>query len=309
MRVLVVGASGFIGGAVALRFIREGHTVYALVRDPDNFARVEAAGLSICAGSLDDAPSLARAIATVGAVINAADSDHAAGVQAILRAIEGTGKTFIHTSGISVCADRAAGADGGAIIDETTAFRPIPQRAARHAVDLAVRGAAEGGNRCMVICCPLIYGAPVWPGRESVQLPHLVKDARERRIARYVGAGLARWSHAHIDDIAEAYVAALAKGQAGALYYPENGEIAWSELAALIGRVLGAPAGSWSLDDAIEAWGPRALWTYSSNARTRGRRIRADLGWLPRIDGVEADIRRLAASLSTQGPGLPNRLS
>lgn len=298
MHVLLIGASGFIGGAVALRLVREGLTVCALVRDAAKSGRLEAAGLSTCAGSLDDAPSLARAIEQVEAVINTADSDHAAGVQAILRAIEGTGKTFIHTSGISVVADYAAGADGSAVIDETTAFEPISERAARHAIDLAVRGAAAGGSRTMVICCPLIYGAPAWPERESVQLPHLVRDARQRGVAYYVGAGLARWSHAHVDDIAEAFAAALAKGQAGALYYPENGEIAWGELAALIGRVLGVPAGSWSLDEAIEAWGPRTLWTYSSNARTRGRRIRAELGWAPRIDGVEADLRRLAARLS-----------
>jgi nucleoside-diphosphate-sugar epimerase len=95
-----------------------------------------------------------------------------------------------------------------------------------------------------------------------VQLPHLVRDARERKVARFIGAGLARWSHAHIDDIAEAYAAALAEGQAGALYYPENGESPWNELAVLIGRVLGVPAGTWSLDEAIEARGPRALWTY-----------------------------------------------
>jgi nucleoside-diphosphate-sugar epimerase len=298
MRVLVIGASGFIGGAVALRLLREGFTVCALVRDPAKSSRLEEAGFSICAGSLDDAPGLARAIGPVEGVINAADSDHAAGVRAILRAIEGTGKTFIHTSGISVCADRAAGADGGVILDETTAFDPIQERAARHAIDLVVRGAAAAGSRTMVICCPLVYGAPAWPDRESVQLPHLVRDARERGVARYVGAGLARWSHVHVDDVAEAYAAALAKGQAGALYYPENGDIAWRELATLIGRVLGVPEGSWSLDDAINAWGPRAFWTYSSNARTRGRRIRADLGWLPRIAGVEADICRLAASLA-----------
>jgi nucleoside-diphosphate-sugar epimerase len=295
MRVLVIGASGFIGGAVSLRLVREGFTVCALVRDPAKSGRLEEAGLSICVGSLDDAPSLARAIAPVEAVINAADSDHATGVQVILRAIEGTGKTFIHTSGISVCAEAAAGAAGGVALDETTPVTPMPERAARHAIDVAVRGAAAGGSRTMVICCPLIYGAPAWPRRESVQLPHLVKDARERGVARYVGAGLARWSHAHVDDIAEAYTAALAKGQAGALYYPENGEIAWGELAAMIGRALGIPAASWSLDDAIQAWGPRALWTYSSNARTRGRRIRADLGWLPRTDGLEAEIYRLAA--------------
>ena len=101
---------------------------------------------------------------------------------------------------------------------------------------------------------------------------------------------------------------ALAKGQPGALYYPENGEQSWGELAAQIGSVLGLPAASFTLDEAIAAWGPRALWTYCSNARTRGVRIRTDLGWTPRIDDVEGDIRRLAAS-STDRCGSPRGLS
>jgi nucleoside-diphosphate-sugar epimerase len=297
MRVLVVGASGFLGGAVALRLVREGHTVHALVRDPARSGPLEQAGLEVRAGSLDDAPSLVRAIAEVDAAINAADSDHPAGVQAILAAVAGTGKTFIHTSGISVCADLAAGAAGGAVLDETTPFEPIPERAARRAIDLAVMGAAARGSRTMAICCPLVYGEPVWPGRESVQVPHLVRDARAHGVARYVGAGLARWSHAHVGDVAAAYAAALADGRAGALYYPENGEIAWGDLAASIGGALRVPTGSLSLEEAIAAWGPRALWTYASNARTRGRRIRAELGWRPQIDGLEEDIRRLAAQV------------
>jgi len=295
MRVLVIGASGFLGGAVALRLHRAGYAVSALVRDASRAGPLQKAGLSIRHGALDDARQLVRAIADTDAVINTADSDHAAGVHAVLRAIEGTRKTFIHTSGISVVADRAAGSAGGIIIDETTPFAPMPERAARHAIDLAVRATATEGCRPMVICCPLVYGSPAWTGRESVQLPHLVKDARRRGVANYIGPGLARWSHTHVDDIAEAYAAALAKGQPGALYYPENGEIAWGELAALIGRVLGIPVRSWTLDAAVEAWGPRALWTYSSNARTRGVRVRADLGWAPGTDAIEVDIRRLAA--------------
>ncbi len=138
-------------------------------------------------------------------------------------------------------------------------------------------------------------GRRAWPGRESVQVPHLVGDARAHGVARYVGAGLARWSRCHIDDIAAACVAALASPVPGALYYPESGEMSWGELAAMIGRVLGVPTASVSLDEAVAAWGQRALWTYASNARTRGVRIRADLGWTPQIDDLEADIRRLAA--------------
>jgi nucleoside-diphosphate-sugar epimerase len=295
MRILVIGASGFIGGAVSLALLRAGHAVDVLVRNAAGAAAIEKAGLAGRPGALDDAPSLVRAIAPVDAVINAADSDHAAGIQTVLGAIEGTAKIFVHTSGISVTADRAAGAAGGVILDETSAFEPMPERAARRAIDVAVQDAGRRGSRTVVICCPLIYGAPAWPGRESVQVPHLVRDARGHGVARYVGAGEARWSRCHIDDIAAAYVAALARPVPGALYYPESGEASWGELAAAIGRVLGVPTASFSLDEATAAWGPRALWTYASNARTRGVRIRAELGWAPKSDALEADIRRLAA--------------
>jgi nucleoside-diphosphate-sugar epimerase len=295
MRVLVIGASGYIGGAVSRALQRAGHAVEALVRSSAGAEALVKAGLAARPGSLDDAASLRSAIEPADAVINAADSDHAAGLQAILAAIAGTAKVFIHTSGISVTADRAAGAAGGAILEETTAFEPIPERAARRAIDMTVLEAGQRGSRTVVMCCPLIYGPPAGPGRESVQLPHLVRDARAHGVARHVGAGLARWSRCHVDDVAAAYVAALARPVPGALYYPESGEQSWGELAALIGRVLGVPVGSFSLDEAIAAWGPRALWTYASNARTRGVRIRAELGWTPRIDDLEADVRRLAA--------------
>lgn len=297
MRVLVIGASGFLGGAVALRLLRDGHTVVALARDPSKAGEMQKVGLAIRAGSLDDAVGLQRAIADADAVINAADSDHAAGIATILQAIAGTGKTFIHTSGISVTADHAAGARGGRILDETTTYEPIPERAARFALDRRIRNAGASGCRTIVICCPLVYGAPVWPTRESVQIPHLIRDAQVNGAARYVGAGEARWSHCHIDDIAEAFSAALANGQSGALYYPENGEFAWGDLARSVGRALGLSAQSFTLEQAVAAWGPRALWTYCSNARTRGVRIRQDLGWAPRANDIEGDIRRLVSKL------------
>jgi nucleoside-diphosphate-sugar epimerase len=295
MRVLVIGASGFLGGAIALRLLRDGHRVAALVRGAGRAEPMQKAGIETRPGSLDDAASLKAAADDTDAIVNAADSDHRAGVEAIIAAVAGTGKTFVHTSGISVTADCAAGAASDVVRDEDTPFEPIPERRERFAIDQAVRGASERGCRTIVMCCPLAYGPPAWPGRESVQVPHLVRDARARGVARYVGAGEARWSHCHIDDIADAYSAALVHGWAGALYYPENGEFAWGELAARIGRIVGVPSASWSLEEAVAAWGARALWTYSSNARTRGVRIRADLGWKPRIEDMDADIRRLSA--------------
>ncbi len=295
MRVLVIGASGFLGGAIAKRLKRDGQEVAALVRDASKARMLADAGFVLREGNLDDAASLQQVVAEADAVINAADSDHAAGVSSLLDAVAGSGKAFIHTSGISVTADYAKGSGGGIVRDETTVYQPIPERAARYAIDQKVRAAASNGCRPMVICCPLVYGPPSWPGRDSVQLPTLVSDARKHGAARYIGAGEARWTHSHVDDIAEAYSLALAKGTAGALYYPETAEQSWGELAAKIGAALGLPTRSITFDEGVAAWGPRALWTYCSNARTRGVRIREDLGWRPRIDDIESDLKRLAS--------------
>jgi nucleoside-diphosphate-sugar epimerase len=295
MRIVVVGASGFLGGAVAKRLKRDGHEVVALVRDTAKARALADAGFVLREGNLDNALSLQQATADADAVINAADSDHAAGVSALLDAIAGTGKAFIHTSGISVTADHAKGSGGGIVRNESTAYQPIPERAARYAIDQKVRAAASNGCRPMVICCPLVYGPPSWPGRDSVQLPTLVADARKHGAARYIGAGEARWTHSHIDDIAEAFALALTKGKAGALYYPETAEQSWGELASKIGVALGLPTRSITFEEGVAAWGPRALWTYCSNARTRGVRIREDLGWRPRIDDIETDLKRLAS--------------
>jgi uncharacterized protein YbjT (DUF2867 family) len=68
--VLVIGATGTHGGAVAHALLTREFTVHALVRDP-NTARAQAlaeAGAKLVAGDLFDEDSLARAFGEVGAV-------------------------------------------------------------------------------------------------------------------------------------------------------------------------------------------------------------------------------------------------
>ena len=294
MQILIIGATGYLGGGIAARLAHGGHEVTALVRAETKKDQLAGLGIKAASGQLADPASLREACTTADAIINAADSDHEVGVAAILDAIAGTGKAFIQTSGISVTADRAAGVASDVVRDEYTDFTPLPERSHRHELDQRVRNAS--GCRAMVICCPLVYGAPQWPDRESVQLPNLVADAKREGIARYIGDGAARWSHAHISDVAEAYALALERGIAGALYYPENGETSWLEIAEHIAAELGSPRRSISLSEAEVAWGARALWTYGSNARTRGVRLRKELGWQPKIDGLRDDIKRLVAT-------------
>jgi uncharacterized protein YbjT (DUF2867 family) len=69
MRVLVFGANGVRGGAMARRLLARGHAVRVIARDPAASPWVGAAGVEVAAGDLGDRSSLERAGDGMDAVV------------------------------------------------------------------------------------------------------------------------------------------------------------------------------------------------------------------------------------------------
>ena len=92
MRIFITGTSGYIGGSIAVALAAAGHEVSGLVRSERSAEQVAALGIIPVHGTLDDADILAAAAARADAVINSANADHEPSAQALLGAIEGTGK-------------------------------------------------------------------------------------------------------------------------------------------------------------------------------------------------------------------------
>src|SRR5262245_27178670 len=107
MQIFVTGANGFIGGAVALALIADGHTVRGLVRSKAKADAVAAYGVEAVVGSLDDAALLQAEARAADAVVNAASSDHRGAVEGLIAGLAGSGKALIHSSGSSIVADLA----------------------------------------------------------------------------------------------------------------------------------------------------------------------------------------------------------
>jgi nucleoside-diphosphate-sugar epimerase len=293
MKVFVTGATGYIGGSVCTKLLEAGHTVLGLARSADAAVSLKTRGIEPVAGDINAYTPFIEVTRRVDAVINAANSDNAFVAHALLDGLKGSGKTLIQTSGSSVVGKYDNGEAADETFDEDTPFTPQPEKAMRVAIDNQVLAAAKEGLRSIVIRPTLIYGRGLGVASTSVQLPKLIDVAKKHGVARHVGRGLNIWGHVHIADVADLYMLALEKAQAGSLFYAENGEANFKAVTQSIGRMLGLgdTTKDWPIGEAVEGLGPGAYLSFGSNSRVRGKRSR-ELGWVPQGGGLFDEIEK-----------------
>ena len=295
MKVFLTGATGYIGGTVAVALIAAGHEVVGLVRPEKQSLEdaLKAKGIKPVFGSLDDNALLTDMANETDAVINAANVDHRGSTETFLSALNGTNKPYIQTSGSGITADMAGGEPTEAIFEDDDVIIPLPARAARIAINNYVLAAAANGIRTAVIAPPMIYGQGTGLNPNSIQVPAMIKVAKKSGAAKYVGRGENRWSNVHVEDLADLYVAVLERGQAGAFYYAENGENSLREVAMAISRMLGYGnrAESLTVPQAIMEYGELMTnLSFGSNSRVRARRAHEELGWFGKRASLLDDI-------------------
>lgn len=282
MKILILGATGYIGSAAVAHLTAEGHKVVALVRPG-----AEAPEGAVF-GDLTDPDSLRAAVTgDIDAVINIApptgdeDVDNAA-IDAILERLAGTGRAFVYTSGVWVHGETSTEP-----VDENAPTNAIPIVGYRPRIELRVLDAAARDIRTSVIRPGIAYG-------KGGGIPALMVGwAREHGAGRFVGEPGVRWPMTHVDDLAALYALAVEKAPAGALY---NGvahtAVSTEALAEACDRAAGGAgvAHAWAEAEAAEVVGGPLAQALGLNQAVSGERARAELGWAPQGPDPLVDV-------------------
>lgn len=278
--IFIIGATGFVGRALARHFLDAGHAVLGLARSDHAHANLSAAGVHRVRGDLDTdiAPVLAAA-RSADAIIYAAQiavEREPDIVRALTRHLAQSGKTFIFLSGTGVFMQRTGGAWSSSSFAEDDLFAPEPLATPRVEAEGIVRAAASYGLRSIVIQPPVIWG----PGDDG-PVASVYRSVAQTGAACYIGSGLAAYSNVHSADLARLFSNAIEQGTSGALYHAAAGEIPYRWIAEAVARDLGVATRSLTMDEASEVFGPFGALIQSACSRSRDPRTRAELGWRP----------------------------
>jgi nucleoside-diphosphate-sugar epimerase len=278
MRILIFGASGYIGQRTTRRLLEDGLSVTGFVRNDKSADLVRSLGAQAIVGSLDDSAATQAALdqhdAALWLVQLMLDEEQRV-VDGLLKTLRKSGKTFIFTGGASVLSIPTRGEWSDQSFAETDSFVPRRELAIRADTENHVRIASQSGIRAMVVRPPLVYGH----GGCKV-ISDLYHSARKTGAVCYVGRGLNAYSSVHVDDLADLFSRALQRGAAGALYHCVAAEVPFRLMAQTIAHKLGVGTRSVSVEDAQQIWDRFSGTTvFGSCSRVRSPVARAELGW------------------------------
>jgi nucleoside-diphosphate-sugar epimerase len=289
MKVFLTGANGYIGGTIAHLLVQKGYEVTGLIRKPELAAELEAQGVKAVVGDIDDIALLKKEAQAADAVIHTASVANAAAIDAFIDTLKGTGKTFIHTSGSSIVGNRDLGERSDFIHTEDFPIDPVPERVLWVDLNNRVIRSAKSGMRSIVIVPSMVYGEGFGIHKESIQLPFLWNLAKEKGIGVHIEKGESIWSNVHVVDTAQLYVDALECAAAGSLFYVENGQASFKEIAAAMSLKLGKgdKTTAISIDEAVGIWGEDvANYGLGANSRCSAEKARTMIGWQPKYNSI-----------------------
>jgi nucleoside-diphosphate-sugar epimerase len=292
MKIFLTGATGFIGTRIIPELLDAGHTVLGLTRSEEGAKKLQAAGVEVHHGNIEDLDSLRKGAEKADGVIHCAMNhdfsqfvknceDDKNAIIAMGEVLVGSKRPFLVTSGTGVGSN---GPGKLATEDQFDMEHPNP----RIGSELAGAAASEKGVSVSVIRLPQVHDTV-----KQGLVTYTIAIAREKGFTAYLGEGKNRWPAAHVNDVARLYRLALEKNVAGSRYnaVAEEG-ITAKEIAEVTAKGLKQEVKSLTLEEAKEYFGWMAMFA-GMDLSASSKLTRERLGWTPTGPGLIADLEAM----------------
>jgi dihydroflavonol-4-reductase len=247
MSVLVTGASGFVGSAVARVLVARGFTVRALVRSTSPKTNVTDIPCEIVEGDIRDAASMRRAMRGVRYLFHVAADyrlwardpeeivrNNREGTRAVMDAALAEGvERIVYTSSVATLKPLdGAAADEISRHSEESAIGAY-KRSKVVAERLVERMVAEQKLPAVIVS----PSTPIGP-RDVRPTPtgRIIVEAAQGRIPAYIDTGL---NLVHVDDVAAGHLLALEKGRIGESYILGGEDVGLKDMLGEIANLAG----------------------------------------------------------------------
>ncbi len=287
MKVALTGANGYIGSHILTELLEHGHEVTALVRDDTQADTVKARGAIPAVADLYDRPAVAGLLGKADGAIHTASPGDAtsagldsAVVDAVTDAFSGTGKPYLHVSGLWIYGANPS-------ISEESPFSAPALVAWKEPIERRVLGAT--GMRGAVIVASTAYGDG--GGGTAGALLASPRDDAGRLIM--LGTGRQHWSTVHVADLADVFRRVLEDDSARGRYVIGNGvDPTVAELTEAAAVAVGAPGAVPGSDDEARArLGDYLAEVLLLDQGTLATKARTELGWSPSRSSLVDEFR------------------
>jgi nucleoside-diphosphate-sugar epimerase len=287
MKVMLTGATGFIGSHILTELREHGHEVTAPVRDQAQADSVAARGAVPIVVDLYDSEAIAGLMSGADGAIHtaspgdetSADMDSAV-VDAAIEVFAATGKPYLHISGDWIYGDNTS-------ITEESPLSPPPMVAWKLPIERRVLEAE--GMRGVVIVSSVAYG----DGSGGIPGLLLASPRDEDGNLIMLGTGQQHWTTIHVADIADFFRRVLENNSARGRYVIGNGlNPTVAELTEAAAVAVGAPGAVPGSDDEARArLGDYFAEVLLLDQGTFAAKARDQLGWDPAHPGFVEELR------------------
>jgi NADH dehydrogenase len=228
VKVLVTGATGFIGPKIVHELRAQGREVRALVRDPSRATQLAGWGAELASGDVTDPASVEAA------------ADGCTHVVHLVAIIQGRPNDFDRVmrqgSENVIAAAKSAGVQRFAYMSalgtSDTSKDTVPYYAAKWAAERAL---VESGLEYTIWRPSFVFG------RDGGALPTFMRQVKLSPVVTVIGPGLQKSQPIWVEDVAQFVARGIDHPQAGNRVFEIGGPdvVTWNELYRTIAKVLG----------------------------------------------------------------------